>query len=123
MTERDANNRKIAEWLEPTPKWSLLSEVRDDGVCWIKSDRGAYQRCYIDGQLDGELHCDFYTDESANAMLLDALPAVELYRHPPELRDVGAWRCRPDWGLDFNVAHPDRKTAICSAFIAWNENP
>ena len=116
---RSEKNKKIAEALEPLAKAKLK---RSNGVVTTEAGiwtAGAGWNSLPEARVK-YFHpaFDFYTDEAANAMVLEAMPAVELYRHPPD-SDAGIWRCRPDCGLDDNTVHPDRKTAICEAFLKW----
>lgn len=70
MTDRDANNRKLAEWLEPAPKID-------------RQKRNLLGR-YICGPWDiGEwdkkwsVRFDFYTSEDASAMLREKLRRLD----------------------------------------------
>lgn len=102
------NNRRIAE---------LLGWIREDYSCSridctpTRSHEGYRTANGYRGGL-----VDFYTDEAANAMLLDAMPRPGLYR-----LDDSTWVCRySEWTGDQKGA--DRKSAICAAFIAWKES-
>ena len=59
---------------------------------------------------------DFYLSEEANALVLEKLPAVELYHHAQD-GHAGAWRCRADWGQDESTYSNDRKTAVVEAAL------
>ena len=109
MTERDADNRRIAEWLG----WRL------DSAPVVSTIHNAHVENWIDPKdnLFNGSPPDFYTDESANAMLLEAMPYAHLVRLEAQL-----WSCMAyEWHQ--TVLDADRKTAICEAFIAWKEKP
>ena len=117
MTERDANNRKIAEWLIP----NFCGDRTTTGNSSF-GYRCATCKMSIHGHVGGlydQRHTipDFYTDEYANAMLLDAMQ--------PDLEFIDdAWSVHKETGdFEINAEHADRKTAICEAFIAWKEKP
>src|SRR3990167_1190002 len=76
---KDEKNRLIAEWvgLRPTT----------DGW-WPQPDGKAFP-----------FPPDFFISEEANALVLEKLPAAELYHHAQD-GHAGAWRCRADWGQD-----------------------
>ncbi len=64
---------------------------------------------------------DFYADEAASAMLLEAMPEpslwVELWHNEPK-----KWGCTVDMSNDtIEVIHTDRKSAIADAFVAWKQ--
>lgn len=117
--EQNRANERIANWLEPMS--SLPNEDDSEEMQAYESD--AWIATFRLSQETG-MHVpswqprDFFTDESANALVLEKMPAAELYKHPPdhEASEAG-WRCRPDWGLDFAVYHTDRKTAIALAAL------
>lgn len=123
MSERDENNRKLAEWAG----WKITATMSDKHQFFIwhcpecKCIAASDKVC-VCVELCGEHPPDFYSSEEANAMLLEKMPAAELYKHPPDHLDSEAgWRCRPDWGLDAAAYHVDRKTAICAATLAMLE--
>ncbi len=78
-----------------------------------------------------ELEMDFYLSEEANALVLEAMPRCELRFHTATryvtgecgLKSAAHWTCRPDFQNQPNIfaSDPDRKTAICSAFLALLE--
>lgn len=115
-TERAANNRKIAEWLEPI---AGLPVPTDSGVwCeWVYSPMKAW--LYLrDDECTWEPR-DFYSDEVAVAMLLEAMsePILCLDSRSPRM-----WSCWADCmaqtheGFTMNA---DRKTAVADSFLAW----
>ena len=60
---------------------------------------------------------DFYTDEAACALVLEAMPMPVVYRCYP----AGPWLCT--WNAmgkaDDQYTDLDRKTAICEAFLKY----
>ena len=131
MTERDANNRKIAEWLEPMPSINHEDDRLWENIFALEGTGGHHYsypaevwELRLSGYTRGDklewAPRDFYTDESANAMLLDAMPCPHLWKNPG-----GTWNCDPDLNADSDAGglDADRKTAIASAFIAWKEQP
>lgn len=120
MTERDANNRRIAEWLEPMPTaWTgHILDVKPSVWIPVYSARGNYWKAP-----------DFYTDESANAMLLDAMNTVRQGKGIAcsvhlEGESINVYVDQYSYWRLSRVGHgfsSDRKTAIASAFIAWKE--
>ncbi len=114
MTEREENNRKLAIWLgwKPSPGGSRIHSPacqRDEAHCNGKGP-------------------DFYTDEAANAMLLEKMrrplfvsdwPGCEGWRV-----DIGvepleplAWLPHASGGKLLGPTHADRKTAIVLAAL------
>lgn len=68
-----------------------------------------------------EVPPDFYTDEAANALVLEAMPSPCLYR---EAHHNGhKWWCRPDnlTGEGKPSIDADRKTAVCEAYLKMLE--
>jgi len=81
-------NFKLAEW------------IGDDGFCSIGDP------------------LDFFTDETASALLLEKLPLPTLSRHRVDRHNQPCdvfWCCHPVDGREAN--HPDRKTAIALAAL------
>lgn len=118
-------NRKLALLIEPMPQWADEFATKSLGRVWLRPP--------LTRLLVGEGHHKretppypraFDTDETASAMLLEMMPAPELYKHPADCGEVGSdvlWRCRPDWGLDANATAGDRKLAVRAAAIAYFE--
>ena len=107
MTERDENNRLIARWLG----WTYESGSKDEFPGWYG---GPYQYC---GPHKINLP-DFYTDEAANALLLEKMATIypDEYIHLEHLKYIG-WTILSCHGYK-GVTHADRKTAIVNAALA-----
>lgn len=116
---REENNRKIAEWL------GYKRQVGTRGYVWYHSPtcKGTGTSENNWNGCDVERHSkflpDFYSDESANALLLEKMPRPSLTRFV----DSGVWSCLADFlTFDEPAENPNRKTAICSAFIKWKDS-
>lgn len=111
--EKQEKNRRIAEWLE------LLCKCEKDGFGWSIHGYGTAEgRCHKCAKVHDAP--DFYADESANAMLLEAMPRVRL-------EHVGKhWVATADLCVTVSIhgdaESEDRKTVICEAFIKWKES-
>lgn len=106
LMTKEEKNRKIAEWLGWRPVDTGDLTIDNKPLLWQVPDSAMRPVP------------DFYLDEAANALVLEAMPAPELYKHAKDgVAPFAAWRCRYDWGLDVNVVHPDRRTAICEAAL------
>ncbi len=101
-------------WTYPSDEESEVAFVKDQGAeLWMWRNP------------EGKLRPlpNFLTSESANAMLLEAMPRVRLDFHPArkmgaELKSVAHWVCIPDRDDQYTYeSSPDRKIAIRDAFI------
>lgn len=119
--ERDEKNRKIMQFLGywEQQRGSAYRSQWHLPTCSITPDKqwgGVKCDCPFEFP-------DFYYDETANAMLLEAM------RKPLLVSD---WPGCEGWRVDLGVAKLggkpigptslDRKTAICEAFIKWKES-
>lgn len=115
MKERERINEAISSWFEPKPPFSLSQDgewgkVSSGGGLWTlpaQADRKAQWR-----------PLDYFTDESANARLLDAMPLPTLYRFMGNKN----WVINPTGHAGhqhIDVEHADRKTAIVLAFCKF----
>lgn len=93
---RDEKNRKIAEW---------LGDLRGYD-CQMKP-------------------LDFFTDEAANALILDKMPQPSLIKWQHRIYNGRFyWACMSDINnRSTEVEDPDRKTAICEAALKLIEKP
>jgi hypothetical protein len=99
---REENNRKLAEWLG----W------REAAV-----DAAGLLRFWFNKDGRDVPSIDFYTDEAANALLLEKMPQ-------PKLVKIGdSWGVQPQlrYGGD-HTWNADRKTAICEAALKLIES-
>ena len=111
--ERDENNRKLAEWLG----W----KANDSRTRWHSPE---CQRDETPASMCNGKVPDFYTDESANALLLEKMPQPVLqkvFSNDPDLPDGDFnWFCFNDCdGTGISVKAKDRKTAIVNAALAY----
>lgn len=124
-TEKESINRKIAEWLEPT---QILSDALP--VSKIRAGASSPLGCWKVKAIRHELLMpwewrprDFFTDEIANAMLLDRMPEPQLWlesaKDKPKL-----WGCTADMmSKELDAAFDsDRRTAVVLTFLAWMES-
>ena len=107
---RDALNRAISESIEPMPVDPPLCRTLSPNKGWDPRLLSMGDGCAYYGWIAR----DWDTDESANAILLDAMPAPELYKITST-----HWSCRSDWGLEGREEHTDRKLAVHAAYCAW----
>lgn len=106
---KEEKNRVIAEWLEPmVPPLSNRRPMHCGGSpkdAWI-------------GSADHEWEpSDFFTDESASALILEKMPCPKVMRVHESL-----WSCSPNWPLigtpeGIIAGHEDRKTCIAEAAL------
>ena len=99
------NNRKIAEWLEP------FETLPPNSLTGAHSPKNAWIDNWYDNVTREWQPVDFYIDEEANAMLLDAMPLGTNVWHLPNMWSVESFT------REVLADSPDRKTAICEAFI------
>ena len=114
---RDESNRRIAEALG----WKA-EQVPPNGMFFLSQPDGI-STCYEDTEdLVWARGLDFYTDEAANAMLLEAMPSVSLHFNS----NASAWVCSPDlWNHGrhyLKTESNDRKAAIAEAFLTLIES-
>lgn len=100
MTQTE-KNRKIAEGLG----WRLIIDI---WICPPCFEHKHVVECKCTSTLP-----DFYTDEAANAMVLDAMPWPDLHKN----EDAGGWYCAANKYKTPSVYCADRKTAICGAYL------
>jgi len=133
MTERDENNRKLAEWMGWTvidvpfvPK--ALKGIFNEDVCLTEAAYRQFYLTYPSASIVKRVP-DFYTDESANALLLERIRrefhinvslrtlvkvCIKFKRTP-----LGHRGSR--WTLLY-AEDPDRKTAIVLASLKLIES-
>lgn len=111
MTEREENSRILAEWLEPKPDYTPDKSSHSKMRAWVYVWGLPYPG---DG---GWKPADFYTDETANAMLLEKMPRPVLRRWEKSGNDPEMWACSPDNYKLATKLDPDRKAAICAAAL------
>ena len=115
----EAENRKLAEWLEPLLK-QKISRVNGEafaGTLWT-AGRGWDSQPSHDKFYP---RYDFYEDEKANALLFEKLPEPSLRYY----RYIREWGCLPNWeqmeqGRAIRPSesmHKFRKAAICEAAL------
>lgn len=103
-------NEKISAWFEPKPT---------DNPGHLYAKRGEYWDFHKD--VGWTSRFDYFTDEAANARLLEAMPEPELWLEssPGEPKR---------WGCVANISGPpeqfyaedeSRKTAVVMAFCKW----
>lgn len=101
MTEREEKNRLLATWLG----WRYVDDQSTLGFQRVmnwKAPNGRFMK----------YPPDFFTSESASAMLLEKMPFGSVCRLSKDL-----WVCRAsEWSGDFKDT--DRKTAIAEAALA-----
>jgi hypothetical protein len=110
MTKSDIC-RAIAERMEPKPDkepWTLPMQSRKK--FWVTASPAI-----LDGRQREFAYWvpfDPFTSESANALLLQAIPDVTLWKHPRWVSEE--WGCSYPGG-EGEVSHVDRKTAVVLA--------
>jgi hypothetical protein len=130
--ERLNDNKKLAEWVG----FRLVDSQWHHPACKCE-DRGSNCTCVagcywgggdfsIDPDAPWDTPPDFFTDELANAMLLDKMLAPQLWLEPPPAKAPRLWGCRPDFGQpndsEYVMAYAkDRKEAIAKAALKWIE--
>lgn len=123
-TERD-NCRRIAEWLFGDVFCSCLSD--NDGYSihgYCRNNKGFESRqgighCWSCNKRP--MYYDFYRDESANNLLLDAAPDPQLWME--SMKDESRmWGYMPDLEQTTLVAYnADRKTAVVEGSLRFIE--
>ncbi len=125
--ERSEKNRKLAEWLEPLSSFSAGWQETPENcggyeatgsVMWYSPLRAwTYtEKNYMDWQPR-----NFYTDEAANALLLERMTEPHVWKNPD-----GTWTCEPNnsaGAIDSEIIEsgPDKRTAICEAALKLME--
>lgn len=94
----DAENRKLAEWLEPSPHYK-----GPDYKCWQ----------WVESMMEWRVKVDFRTDEAANAMLLEKMPEDYACVFRDDVH--GGWYVGQS--METKVFDKDRKTAIVLAAL------
>lgn len=124
MSERDGQNRKCAEWLGFRVTKESDVDYKHQFFTWHPPDCPCTA---IDPEslcscvdLCGDEAPDFFTDETASAMLLEMMPEPGLSHN----NQRNSWFCDPDQDAirPGSVEHADRKTAIADAFLALIES-
>lgn len=110
--EREGNNRRLAKWIEP---YCELTHEHVTDCHRDYSPKRAWQRVAGGSGVVWEPR-DFYTSEEANAMLLEKMPRGTV------LQKRDDWQVRAGLFGTLYSEHPDRKTAIVTACLAWIEN-
>lgn len=94
--------RRIAEWLG----WKhFKQESALECLMWVGVRPGERVREYVP---------DYYTNEAANAMILESLPMPLIMRMPD------GWNCQAHTDTEL-IKDSDRKTAIVEAAIKYIE--
>lgn len=114
MTESEIN-RKLAEWVEPRPRW------KDQPITMTPSDGKAWHgRFSTNGVYELAEPVDFFHSEDASALLLDRL-LVDEYDLDFSQRQSG-WVKLTLWhGLQperTTLIKPNRKAAVAHAALA-----
>ena len=127
MSERDENNRKLAEWLGWTYReWKEFTQDGNERFCRWEKPIG----CKL--EWDFNYPPDFYTSEEANALLLEKMRRPLLVSDWPGCEgwrvDIGVEELPRDpyfpnasGGKPIGPTCTDRKTAICKAALALIE--
>jgi len=124
LTERERINEAISSWFEPKPDIILTADRLR--ARWYGSPKGEWTLHRFNNASPDLIESfywtpkDYYTDEAANARLLEAMPSPVLALetlHAPQ------WGCWPN-GLHLTPermrgSDPDRKTAIVLAFLKF----
>lgn len=117
---RDEANRKLAEWLDYRPQITLRA-IGVTRTIWhipqCRYDSLTYGGCELKA-VCGKLP-DFYSDETANATLLEKMPPMLIAKCRLRTGDE-----RIQWDVQiggFHELHEYRKTAICNAALALIE--
>lgn len=99
-------NEAISAWFEPKPTKNAY------GNYVARSPKGAW--IHYSQYGDNWQPLNYFTDEAANARLLEAMPQ-------PLLERVGGprWRCEYHSDDDCLARHQDRKTAVVLAFCKF----
>lgn len=122
---RSEKNRKIAEALEPHQSvfdWAIANPKLNK-LLRQPSPKGAWILRNLANVLEP---CDFYADEPANALVLEAMLsqediALHFMKRNGRLQLTlfrGIHGINADAGTEF---YGDRKTAICEAFLKWKD--
>lgn len=119
----DERTRRIAEFLEPEPPWWPQAWPYSPMKAW-EMKRQPMQAVGTIGEHRWYAR-DFFTDESANALLLEKMPRPELLVEREYVSGARLWYCSAYDRHDPREAtgrNKYRKTAVVLAFEAWMQS-
>jgi hypothetical protein len=101
--------------MEPKPD----NNYGRDGFSWASNLGFWFRAPIVNGKYQNWECVNFFDDESANALLLDSMPCVQII-YMPSSKDWDVW-C--DWmekvSVQSDATHPNRKAAVVLASCKW----